>query len=95
MDVSLIVAMNDEREADWAPVALTGARAALLILNRIGRRGGMGDRLLHLAGRLASRATTLSGSRPDADASAPLILGHLDRVIDRGLPAQARADGRS
>jgi len=46
---------------------------------------------MQLAARLASQATTLSGLRPDADASAPLVLAYLDRVIEGGareVPAE-------
>jgi glycosyl transferase family 2 len=94
LDISLIAAMQDGAAAHSAPTALAGARAALLILSRIAPPGGTGGQLrrrMQLAARLASQATTLSGLRPDADASAPLVLAYLDRVIEGGareVPAE-------
>jgi hypothetical protein len=91
LDISLIAAMQDAAAAQSEPTALAGARAALLILSRIAPPGGRAGQLMQLATRLASRATTLSGLRPDADASAPLVLAYLDRVIEggaRGVPAE-------
>jgi hypothetical protein len=91
LGVSLIAAMHDGAGVHSKPTALAGARAALFILSRIAPPGGTGGHLMHLAARLASGATTLSGLRPDADASAPLILGYLDAVIEGGardLPAE-------
>jgi len=89
--ISLIATMHDGATARSEPTALAGARAALLILSRIASPGRRARRLMDLAAKLASGATTLSGLPRDADASAPLILGYLDRFIEdgaRGLPAE-------
>lgn len=82
VETALVVSTSYHPSVAWQPAELRGARAVLAILDHEATARGALRRQLGVAARLASRVTTLSGPRPDAEAVAPQLIAYIDDLID-------------
>jgi predicted 2-oxoglutarate/Fe(II)-dependent dioxygenase YbiX len=79
---ALIVSTAYREGVAWCPVAVTGARAALPLVDNTVLASAEPARTVRLAAMLAPSVVMLQGLRPDAELVAPRILEFVDDLLD-------------
>jgi predicted 2-oxoglutarate/Fe(II)-dependent dioxygenase YbiX len=82
LPAALIVSTAYRDGVPWCPVAVTGARAALPLVDNTVLAVTEPARTVRLAAMLAPSVVTLQGLRPDAELVAPRILQFVDDLLD-------------
>lgn len=93
LPVGLIVSTSYRAGVAWQPREVRGARAVLPIIDNTVLARQESRPLLLLSAKLAARAVTLQGPRPEASVVAPLLLAHLDHLLDAGEAPEPRPAG--
>ena len=93
LPVGLIVSTRYRAGAAWQPQALRGVRAVVPIIDNTILARREARQLLQLSAKIAPRAVTLQGPRPDAAEVAPRLLAYLDDLLAGSAPPAPRAGG--
>ena len=91
LPLGLIVATHYRAGAIWQPRHLSGVRAVVPIIDNTVLARQESRQLLRLSARLARRAVTLEGARPEAAEIAPKLLAHLDALRADSGPRRSSA----
>ena len=86
LTAALVVSTAYREGVPWRPVTITGARAALPLVDNTVLAVTEPARTVRLAAMLAPSVVMLQGPRPDAELVAPRILQFVDDLLD-GRPA--------
>ena len=82
LPAALVVSAAYQAEASWSPTVVTGARAALALIDNTVLAATEPARTLRMAATLGPGVVMLQGMRPDAQLVAPEILRFIDDLLD-------------
>jgi predicted 2-oxoglutarate/Fe(II)-dependent dioxygenase YbiX len=82
LPATLVVSAAYQSGASWCPAVVTGARAALALIDNSVLAATEPTRTLRMAAMLGPGVVMLQGVRPDAELVAPEILRFIDDLLD-------------